>query len=130
MTNNTEYDLLKMFSSLRIQKELRTINGNNNIEKVIHGQKLTKQIRKKKIVSSKDMFVWNNLTQKRYETYKSFMNESEENYQEICNNIKIINYMFDNINVIKKINIIDLVHKTDSKLIKLFKKWEVVQECT
>ena len=127
ITNNSKNDLLNIFSCLKIQKELKIINGNDNVEKLINGRKLTKKIRNRKNNNVQDISIWNAVTQKRYESYISFIPDSEEDYPEICNNIKIINHMFNNFNNIRKLKIVELVHKTDSKLLKLFKEWDLVQ---
>ena len=122
ITNNSKNDLLNIFSCLKIQKELKIINGNDNVEKLINGRKLTKKIRNRKNNNVQDISIWNAVTQKRYESYISFIPDSEEDYPEICNNIKIINHMFNNFNNIRKLKIVELVHKTDSKLLKLLRR--------
>ena len=93
VTNDTP---LANFDEIRHQLELTTkeeeiviLEGNYEILEVIQGFKMTKKIRKpinKRIYMER----WINATSKRYTRYIDFMEDSKEDYPEICKNIFII----------------------------------------
>ena len=129
MENDTP---LMDFDEMRHQLELTTkeeeiviLEGNYEILEVIQGFKMTKKVRKpvnKKI----DMERWIHSTSDRYMRYTDFIEDSKENYPEICKNIFIINKFFEN-KLLSFTNMTKLVYKTDKALIKLFKKWNFVE---
>ena len=125
--NSSDDDIADIFETLSIQKYLKVINGNDNVQKVLDGQNLTKKIRNKKKANMDDFFVWNIVTHKRYKGYLTFIDDSYEDFQDICNNIIVVNNMFDNFKTDNRTKLIELVHKNDKKLIKLFKDWNLVK---
>lgn len=124
-TSLTEFDEMRFELELTTKKEeIIILDGCFEIIEVIKGFKITKKMRKpinKKI----DIENWINLTSQRYNRYDDFIHDSSDDYPEICKNIVLINRCFK-----EKIhfqNMIKIVYKTDKKLIKLFKDWNLVE---
>ena len=123
---------LTQFDEMRHQLELTTkeeeiiiIEGNDEILEVVKGFKMTKKVRKP--VSKKtDIEKWINATSERYTRYTEFIEDSKEDYPEICKNVFIINNFFEN-KSLSFTNMTKLVYKTDKALIKLFRKWKLVE---
>ncbi len=123
---------LMQFDEMRHQLELTTkkeeiviLRGNHEILEVIKGFKMTKKIRKP-INKMIEIERWIDATSERYARYIDFIEDSKEDYQEICKNVFIINRFFEN-KSLSITNMTKLVYKTDKALIKLFKKWKVVE---
>ena len=123
---------LMQFDEMRHQLELTTkkeeiviLRGNHEILEVIKGFKMTKKIRKP-INKMIEIERWIDATSERYARYIDFIEDSKEDYPEICKNVFIINRFFEN-KSLSITNMTKLVYKTDKALIKLFKKWKVVE---
>ena len=123
---------LMQFDEMRLQLELTTkeediviLRGNYEILEVIKGFKMTKHVRKP-INKRIEIERWINTTSERYARYINFIEDSKEDYPEICKNVFIINRFFEN-KSLSITNMTKLVYKTDKALIKLFRKWKVVE---
>ena len=123
---------LMQFDEMRHQLELSTkkeditvLEGNIEIIEVIKGFKMTKRVRKP-INKRVDMKQWINLTSERYSRYIYFMEDSKNDYPDICKNVQIINNFFEN-KLLSFTNMTKLVYKTDKALIKLFRIWKFVE---
>ena len=123
---------LMQFDEMRHQLELSTkdeeivvLEGNYEIIEVINGFKMTKKVRKP-INKKTDMDIWINATSERYSRYLEFLDDSKGDYPEICKNVCIINHFFEN-KSLSFSNMTKLVYKTDKALIKLFRKWKLVE---
>ena len=100
-------------------------DGNEEVHEIIKGMKLTKSV-KKPINKKVDMLRWANLTQKRYVRYTDFMDGSKESYPIICKNITLINEIFEERKTGFK-DIVRLVNKTDKLIVKVLKKFELIE---
>ena len=123
---------LMQFDEMRHQLQFTTstieivvLEGNYEIIEVIKGFKMTKKVRKP-INKKTDMDIWINATSERYSRYLDFLDDSMEDYHEICKNVSIINQFFEN-KSLSFSNMTKLVYKTDKALIKLFRKWKLVE---
>ena len=106
------------------EEEIVIHEGSFEIIEVIKGFKMTKKVRKsinKRIV----MEIWINTTSERYSRYLEFIDDSIDDYPDICKNVYIINKFFEN-KSLSFTNMTKLVYKTDKLLIKLFKEWKLV----
>lgn len=128
----TKDTALIQFDELRIQLELTTkkeelviLAGNHEIMEVIKGFKLTKKIRHS-INKNTDVKKWIDSTTERYSRYLEFLDDSKDDHPEICRNVSLINKLFIDKTISFK-NMTKIVYKTDKSLIKLFKKWDLVE---
>lgn len=120
------FDELICSLNLTTKKEtIKIIGGNYEVHEVVKGIKLTKSVRKP-INKQIDMIQWINETKVRYERYMYFVDESMKDFSEICSNIKFINKMFEEKTLSFK-NIVKVVYKTDKKIIKVLKKFELIE---
>ena len=106
------------------QEEITVIGGNFEIKEVIDGFKFTKKLRKTNKCNEKQN--WIKITSERYSRYTYFLDNSHDDFPDICKNIKIINNLFEQ-KVLNLTNITKLVYKTDKKLIKYFKEWNLIK---
>jgi len=122
----TEFDEMRLELELTTKKEeIVILEGNFEIFEVIKGFKITKKMRKP-INKKVDIENWINLTSERYHRYDDFIHDSSNDYPEICKNICIINKCFKE-KICSFQNMINIVYKTDKKLIKVFKDWNLVE---
>jgi len=119
----TDFDEIRYALKCSETKEIIITTENEQVHNVINGYKLTKKMNKR-INKKIDIANWIHSTATRYKTY-TFVEESRDEYLDICNNIKFINKVFDE-QLLSLSTIVKIVYKTDKQLIKLFKKWNVV----
>ena len=113
---------LELTSKLKIQK---LIAENKEVNDVIESFKYTKKV-KNSIYKRANIEKWIIMTSRRYSRYHCFVIESRVEFRNICKNIVKINRLFlsERLHLFK---ITKFVHKTDKMLIKLFKKWNLIE---
>lgn len=125
-TSLTQFDEMRYQLNLTTkEEEIIILTGNYEIIEVVKGFQMTKKIRKS-VNKKKEVNQWINLTSERYLRYTEFLTDSNDDFPEICKNVSIINRFFHD-KTLSITNMTKLVYKTDKQLIKLFKKWELVE---
>ena len=117
-----------MFTTLELtsqRKELIITGGNEEVLEIIQGMKLTKYVRKR-INKKTAMLNWIHETKLRYNRYLGFVDNSKDEFPEICKNILIINKYLHEQNISFR-NIVKLVYKTDKMIIKILKKFDCIK---